>query len=201
MGTKRLALQGRRSWAVVCLVGWLCVAVTTACAGEGDPMAKVSMSDSADVGKSLRAQGWVVTLIEQPQQRKQVGSVEGAFPGGSESDHFVAAGFSSMPEAEGMWLILGIELTNESGDLAMLSIKLLTVVDDQGREASLEGITVHSPHIWSEERWMKEENQLIQVVMYDEEVRQGPLIYDVPEDATGLKLVMQGTDETIDLGF
>ena len=161
MGTKRLALQGRRSWAVVCLVGWLCVAVTTACAGEGDPMAKVSMSDSADVGKSLRAQGWVVTLIEQPQQRKQVGSVEGAFPGGSESDHFVAAGFSSMPEAEGMWLILGIELTNESGDLAMLSIKLLKVVDAQGREVALEGITIHSPHIWSEERWMKEENQLM----------------------------------------
>ncbi|MBC8492687.1 MAG: hypothetical protein H8D43_02785 [Chloroflexi bacterium] len=66
-----------------------------------------------------------------------------------------------MPEAEGMWLILGIELTNESGDLAMLSIKLLKVVDAQGREVALEGITIHSPHIWSEERWMKEENQLM----------------------------------------
>ena len=201
MRTMRLCFQGCRSWATVCLVTCLCVAILAACGGEGDPMAKVVTSDSADVGKSLRAEGWVVTLFEQPRQRKQVGSVEGAFPGGSESDHFVAAGFSSMPEAEGMWLILPIELTNESGDLAMLSIRLLTVVDDQGREASLAGITVHSPHIWSEERWMKEENQLMQVVMYDAEVRQGPLIYDVPEDATGLKLVMQGTDDTVDLGF
>ena len=201
MGTMRLSLQGRRGSATVCLVIWLCVAVVAACAGDGDPMAKVNMTDSADVGKSLRAQGWVVTLIEQPQQRKQVGSEEGAFPGGSEADHFVSHGFSSMPEAEGMWLILGLELTNQSGDLAMLSNKLLKVADSQGREVTLEGITVHSPHIWSDERWMKEENQLIQVVMHDGEVREGPLIYDVPEDATGLKLVMQGTDDTIDLGF
>ena len=83
----------------------------------------------------------------------------------------------------------------------MLSIRLLTVVDDQGRKASLEGIMIHFPHIWSEERWMKEENQVMQVVMHDGEVRQGPLIFDVAEDASGLTLVMRGTDETIDLGF
>ena len=186
---------------MVCLVSWLCVAVVAACAGDGDPMAKVYIADSEDVGKSLRAQGWVVTLIEQPQQRKQVGSEEGTLPGLDQSGHYTAAGFSSMPEAEGMWLILGIELTNESGDLAMLSIRLLKVVDAQGREVGLEGLTVHYPHIYSDERWMKEENQLMQVVMDAGEAREGPLIYDVPEDATGLKLVMEGTDDTIDLGF
>ena len=82
MGSMRLGFQGGRSWVVVCLVSWLCIAVTTACAGDGDPMAKVSIADSVDVGKSLRAQGWVVTLIEQPQQRKQVGSEPGEGGGG-----------------------------------------------------------------------------------------------------------------------
>ena len=128
----RLGFQGGRSWVVVCLVSWLCIAVTTACAGDGDPMAKVITADSPDVGKSLRAQGWVATLIEQPQQRKQVGSEEGTLPGLDQSDHYTAAGFSSMPEAEGMWLILGIELANDTGDLAMLSTRLLKVTDAQG---------------------------------------------------------------------
>ena len=35
----------------------------------------------------------------------------------------------------------------------------------------------------------------------DDVALDGPLIYEVPEDATGLKLVMRGTDETIDLGY
>ena len=201
MGTMRLDFQSGRSWAIVCLVTWLCVAVTVACGGEGDPMTKVNIADSSDLGNSLRAQGWVATLIEQPQQRKQVGSEEGALPGLDQSGHFTAGGFSSMPEAEGMWLILGIELTNDTGDLAMLSKRLLKVVDAQGGEYAMVGLTVHYPHIYSDERWMKEENQLMQVVMDAGEVREGPLIYDVPEGATGLKLVMEGTDETIDLGF
>ena len=65
----------------------------------------------------------------------------------------------------------------------------------------MEGLTVHYPHIYSDERWMKDENQLRQIVMDAGEAREGPLIYDVPEDATGLILVMEGTDETLDLGF
>ena len=174
MGAMRLSLQGGRGSATACLVIWLCVAVTAACAGDGDPMAKVIVADSADVGKSLRAQGWVVTLIEQPQQRKQVGSEEGTLPGLDQSDHYTAAGFSSMPEAEGMWLILGIELTNDSGDLAMLSKRLLKVTDAQGGEYAVEGLTVHYPHIYSDERWMKEENQLMQIVMDAGEAREGP---------------------------
>ena len=61
-----------------------------------------------------------------------MGSEEGTLPGLDQSDHYTAAGFSSMPEAEGMWLILGIELANDTGDLAMLSTRLLKVTDAQG---------------------------------------------------------------------
>ena len=201
VSAKRLGLRGGRTPAMVCLALCLCVVVASACGGEGNPLDVVHITDDADVGKSLQADGWVVTLIEKPQQRKQVGSEEGTLPGLDQSGHYAAAGFSSMPEAEGMWLILGIELANDTGDLAMLSKRLLTVTDAQGSVYDMQPLPIHYPHIYDDERWMKQENQLMQVVMDADNVREGPLIYDVPEEATGLTLVMKGTDETIDLGF
>ena len=31
--------------------------------------------------------------------------------------------------------------------------------------------------------------------------REGPLIFDIPDDSTGLRLVMKGTEDSLDLGF
>ena len=46
-----------------------------------------------------------------------------------------------------------------------------------------------------------QEHQLIQFVFENGDARTGPLVFDVPADATGLKLTTEGTEETIDLGF
>ena len=46
-----------------------------------------------------------------------------------------------------------------------------------------------------------QDNQLNQNPMEDGVAWEGPLVFDVPEDATGLTLHFQGSDELIDLGL
>jgi hypothetical protein len=161
-------------------------------------LAEVRTTDSGEVGKSIEADGWVVTLADQPEQRKKVGSGAGD---AREEAGPEGRGRTGTREAEGIWLILTIELSNETGDLALLPMKLLTIVDSQGSRYALQGMTIHAPLIHADERWEGIENQLVQNVLETDVIYGGPLVYDVPEDATGLKLVMEGTDETIDLGF
>ena len=80
---------------------------------------------------------------------------------------------------------------------------VLKVSDSQGNQYEPIGVRqAVGPLINDDERWeSQQKNQLMQWVFEDELPRQGPLVFDVPEEATGLKLMMEGTDETIDLGF
>lgn len=105
-------------------------------------------------------------------------------------------------EAEGIWVVLVVEVTNVSGDLAMLSKNLLTVTDSQGGEYPLASTNPHFSLIEADDRWASiEDSQLVQYVFNSGATRGGPLVFDVPEGATGLKLAMDGTEDTIDLGF
>lgn len=193
----RQGLLGSKRSVLVGLVIWLCVSVIAACGGEADPTTEANTADSADVGKSLQAQGWVVTLADQPELHKEVGSGTGAGVGmGTEG-----VGRSGVKEAEGLWLVLPVELSNETGDLALFPMKLTTVADGQGNSYALQPMPVHSSLVWADERWGKIENQLVNNVLEAEVTYEGPLVYDVAEDATGLKLIMEGTDETFNLGF
>ena len=188
----------RRFVAGVSLLLLACVLSAAGCGGGAAATPEVTLGDSPDVGKVLRGQGWVAKLLAQPEQTKQVG--EGASDARTEMDE-MGRGRSGTREAEGMWLILSIEVVNETGEMAFLPKDLLTVTDGQGREYPLEGLTIHAPLIWTDERWGTNDNQLVQNVIKTDIAYEGPLMYDVPEDATGLTLVMAGTDETIDLGF
>ena len=56
--------------------------------------------------------------------------------------------------------------------------------------------------IEGDDRWLDlRQHHLIEYVFEAGEARTGPLTFDVPADATELKLTLKGTDETIDLGF
>ena len=189
----------RQLGAGVGLLVMACVLSAAGCGGGTKATPEVTLGDSPDVGRTLQAQGWVVTLIEQPEQRKQVGT--GAATSTGQGSVGEQGSESGARIADGLWLIVPIELTNSTGDMALLSKRLLTVTDAQGQEYQFRGREIHAPHIYSSERWGETENQLMQNPMDTGVTRQGPLIYDVPADATGLTLVMQGTDETIDLGF
>lgn len=206
MRTVRLHVRGGWSSLVACLVTCLCAAVLVACAGGAEPASEAAPgpepATSAAVGQTLQAEGWAVTLIEPPERRKEVGAADmGGIGQGVVMDHFVAYGYTTLVQTEGWWLILGVEVTNDTGEMALLSKNLLTVTDSQGQEYKIEGMMVHLPHVWADERWMKDENYLMADAIDTGVTLEGPLIYEVPEDATGLTLRMRGTDETIDLGI
>ena len=194
MGVKRLNLRGGRSSVAACLAIWLCLTLASACSSENaTPEGKTA--DSAVLGKTIEAQGWVVTLVDPPEQRKEVGEADVHY------EEWEEYGFPSIATTEDLWLILSTEVTNDTGEMALLSKRLLKVMDAQGREYELAGKMVHWPLIWVDVRWMKEESYFLGDVIDNGVTLEGPLIYEVPEDATGLKLVMAGTEETIDLGF
>ena len=170
-----------------------------ACGSDATATSQTTTSEAGEVGKSLQSNGWTVTLVDQPELTKQLGSGTGDETmdmGGGEG-----MGRVGVRIAEGMWLSLTVEITNDTGDLAMLPRILPKVADVQGGEYQRAGMMVQDPLINADERWERQENQLIQWVFETNLPREGPLVFDVPEKATGLKLVMEGTDETIELGF
>ena len=183
----------------VCLAALVCALSLPACAGGGTATPPTTKAEDGEVGKSLQSEGWVITLVDQPEMSKQVGSgtaVERTDMGEE------GGGRSGMRIAEGMWLVLTVEVTNDTGDLAMFPSKLLMVTDAQGGEYGLAGLKVHAPLINADDRWEdQQQNQLVQWVFDDGGLRGGPFVFDVPEDVTGLKLTAKGTDDAIDLGF
>ena len=188
----------RRLW-IAALSGALVVLSLSACGGAATATPETITLEAGDVGKSLHSGGWTVALAAPAELTKQLGSgsaSETMDMGGGEG-----SGRVGVRIAEGMWLILTVEVTNDTGDLAMLPKDLLKVTDAQGDEYARAGITVHAPLVNADDRWTRQENQLIQWVFETEIPRQGPLVFEVPEGALGLKLVMEGTDETLDLGF
>lgn len=191
-------MNGRKLWMAV-LLGVLLMLSLSGCGVDATGTPQKITTEAGEVGKSLQSNGWTVTLAAQPELMKQLGSgsaSETMDMGGGEG-----SGRVGVRIAEGMWLILTVEVTNDTGDLAMLPKDLLKVTDAQGDEYARAGITVHAPLVNADDRWTRQENQLIQWVFETEIPRQGPLVFEVPEGALGLKLVMEGTDETLDLGF
>ena len=109
---------------------------------------------------------------------------------------------SSDHASESDWTLVRKLEYNDSGDFAMYPKDLLTVTDAQGTEYEVGNRKVIGPLINADDRWEGQtQNQLINWVFEVGLPREGPLVFDVPEDASGLKLVMEGTDEIIDLGF
>ena len=206
--------------ATICLVrprtrtrGWMCLVTVTfvvslvSCAGGGEAdLSEVVEAVDAEAGKTIRSDEWAVTLVSPPQLAKMVGTgpeIDRSLVGDVATDNSApAGGRQGRLEAEGMWLVLALEITNETGDLAMLSKRLLKVVDAQGMDYPVADAMPHFLLIDGDERWMTiQDNQLIEYVFEAGLPRGGPMVYDLPETAAGLKLVMDGTEETIDLGF
>ena len=204
MRSVRAYLQSGRRRIAVCLLLCCCVTVIVACAGDdggavsqAGPSSAMNIAGGAEVGKTLSADGWVVTLVEPPEQRKEIGSGDVDIV----SPHYEQYGFTSVVTTEGWFLIVGLEVTNNTGDMALVPSKLVKVTDAQDREYLVQGKMIVFPVIWTDERWMKEECYLFSDAVDDGVTLTGPLVYDIAADATGLTLVMKGTGETIDLGF
>ena len=159
----------------------------------GTGLSEVRASDDAEIGASITARDWHVTLIEPPQLMKRASGPDG--------DTEWDLREPGADVAEGIWLVCPVQVANNSDEIRMLPAKLFRATDEQGREFQMTDKVAHFIRIWSTERWMSSDNQLISNTMDVAVSREGPFIFDVAEDSTGLRLTADGIEESISLGF
>lgn len=150
--------------------------------------ASIAVAENAAIGKTIRAQDFEFTLIDLPETVTKVGSE-------------LVGGRRYLYDADGIFIIAPFRLTNDSGELRMPSASVLKARDAQGREFPLEQAYHHLGYIWTQERWMEEQNLLPQNPMDPGLSREGPLIFDVAADSEGIVMTAEGTEDTIALGF
>jgi len=187
----RLALRRVGLWLVL-----LSMVNLTACGGKTTQ--RVETAHDADVGAVITSHaGFEVTLLGAPEKVKVVG---GLMKGGQGWEGEQRR-WGTEREAKGTWLILPVKLVNQTQDVDMLTRGIFTVKDAQGRESAATGRPEHMMKVFSDDRWGSMDNYLIENPMDPGLAREGPLIFDVAEDATGLRLVAKGTEESFGLGF
>lgn len=151
-------------------------------------------SEGAETGKTVVADAWEVTLVAAPYMTKKVGSGPSAARSGEWGD-------IGEQVAEGIWLVIPIELGNSADEMRMLSGQFFKVRDGDGMEYAMAPRPVHASAIWNDERWGNRENQLPQNPIDIDTTRAGPIIFDIPAGASGLQLIMDGTQDFFMLGF
>ena len=173
--------------------------------GEAASGPQTEKAENAEIGASIEGEVWLAALLEPPERMKTVQGASGSTRGAAlHLPGFNVDGRSLGDEhvtAKGLYVMVPIELTNISEEPQMMSGTVLHVVDSEGQEYEGTGRLEHTVYVWTNERWMDETHELVPHVFDVGDVREGPVIFDIPEGATGLKLVMKDTDQTIDLGF
>ena len=101
----------------------LCIAAAmTAC--ERKPSLKETI-ENPDLGKTIAAQGWVVTLYSEPYSTAQIG--EGTFDVYHDFDDAVV-------RPEGAFLMIPIRVVSEQEEMEFFPKALFSLADSQGRE-------------------------------------------------------------------
>ena len=204
----RLAASGSASRCCLGLLALALVLGVVGCggaAGEAEPAPETGIvkAEGAAVGETIEGAGWRVKLLDAPERMKMLGGEVLGGEGVGEHVHF-GTGVSYRDDdvtADGVFLALAVEVTNMSDEEQYLSSSTLQVMDSGGQGYKAGAYIEHTVFVWITERWMKKENIIIPGVMNPGVTVQGPAVYDVPEDATGLKLVIDGAEGSIDLGF
>ena len=181
----------------------------TSCGGQGGEGAApgaqlVVKAENAAVGTSIEGEVWKLTLLDAPEQMKMIGGEVVGDAAGVGKYVRLQSGQSFSDDditADGVYMMAPIEITNVSDEAQYVSQSVLKVMDADGQSYDAGGRIEHKVYVWITERWMNEDNELIPGVMDPGQTRQGPTIFDVPEDATGLVLTIEGIEDTIDLGF
>ena len=201
-----------RANVLLSLMAFMVVLSVASCGGQGGDQEAASeertvKGENAETGKSLEGEIWKVTLVDAPEQMKVIsGDIATDDPVGvaqyipgfvTDRRHLT----KDMITAAGIYVMVPVEISNISDEPQMVTRAMLKIVDAEGQEHVFAQNLQHLVCVWINERWMDDSHLIVPSVPDAGEVREGPLLFDVPEDATGLKLVMEGSDESIDLGF
>jgi hypothetical protein len=162
------------------LVLLLCAAGLVACGGgDGEAsMRIVASEEKAEIGKAIQFQGWQVMVTKPSEKLKLVGKGEITY------------------QPQGIFVIVFVKVTNLGKELQMIPRDLFRLRDAQGREFEATQSAIQIAYILP-----RGGELLLDSPMDPEESRESIIIYDVPGDATGLMVTMEGTEETLDLGF
>ena len=176
------------AWIGMALLG-IIVAGMAAC--ERQPSLQEEVHDP-EVGKTVASQGWVVTLYSEPYSSGQIG--EGTFDVYHDFDDAVA-------RPEGVFLMVPIRVVSEQQEMDFFPKELFSLTDSQGREFPQGSYEAHLSHVNQAERWDGVRNMLIRNWIDPGGTLEGPLIFDVAEDASGLRLRVEGSEDSFDLGL
>lgn len=164
-------------WGLVLL---LCGAGLTACGGGGDEesMPVVASEQDAEIGKPIQSQAWEVMITRSAQKLRIVGEGEITY------------------QAEGIYVIVPVKVTNIGEELEMIPRELLRLRDAQGQEFQATQSAIQVAYILP-----RSMDLLLDSPVASGEARESVIIYDVSTEATGLMMTVEGTEETLDLGF
>jgi hypothetical protein len=136
-------------------------------------------AEDVDLDKTVSSQGWDITITAVPEKATVVGE----------------GGFTS--QAKGKYVIVFLQAVNNEPDYRLFPATLLQVVDGEDNSYDPTGSTVQ----FNLARTRPGVNLLLDSPMKGNETRDVVLIYDVPSDASDLKLQLEGAEEPLRLGL
>lgn len=165
---------------------------------EGQDVQPKFLEEGTEVNASLRSDKWEVTVVGLAGKDTIVGD-EGEDAGLAQVTQYES---SAQHAKRGVWIIIPVRIRN-LGEENLLYSRVLKLVDNQGNEYPLDHRHVHHSFIFftRPEEYGSDDNMIIQNVFDSGEERLGPAIFDVPVEATGLKLVMEDAEGSIATGY
>ena len=160
------------------LIGLWSLFGLTACGGGGDA-GNTAATENVEIGKTISADGWEITVTAPTEKTELIG--EGQIVYQSE---------------EGTFIVVFVKATNNTSVLQVVPRDLFLVVDSQGREYEATKSAIQVGYGLQTGMTI-----LLDAPMKVGETRESLLTYDLPTDASELKLTIKGTDQAIALGF
>lgn len=167
----------RRGCALFLIV--CCLSVLVACGGGGSSAEPVT-ADAAnvDVNKPLQAGDWEIALLKPPEKIKVVGASDITY------------------QAEGEFLVVFAKVSNHGQEMQVVGRDLFIARDGQGQEYTPVKSAVQIAYVLQHGMEPSLDSPLAAGKSRDSVV-----IFDVSPDATGLTFGLDGTADTLRLGF
>lgn len=198
---RRLAGPGRPARAGGLVLWTLVLTVLLAACGQGAgaDLEPTFLTEGTEVEASLKSDQWEVTVVGFAGQDIILGD-EGEDAGLAQVSQYES---SAQHAKRGIWIVVPVRIKNLASEPNLLLSRVLMLRDDQGNEYPLDHRHVHHSFIFftQPETYGDDDNMIIQNIFKAEEERHGPAIFDVPLDAKGLVLIMEGAEGTIATGY
>lgn len=171
----------------------------TACRDVGPDLMPTYLTEGTELDVTIRGDVYEITIVDYAGTDTVLGD-EGEDAGLAQVTQYTT---SAVQSKRGKWIILPVRIKNISGEEQLLFSRVLKVVDAQGNEYQLTDRLAHNSYVFftEPERYGTDDNLIVQNVFDIDEERLGPAIFDVPEDAEGLTLVLEGSEQTLATGY